>query len=98
MPDTKERMPRKGMRFFHARVLDTAKFDGKTPQLYQVTRVAQGQVYFAPVYDAGIAGSERLGKSERCRIDYFPRVLSKDSLVLNAFKKLVGCEEVQHAS
>lgn len=80
--------PVKGLRFLHTRVLDTAKFDGKTKQLYQVTRVAQGQVYFAPVYDAGIAGSERLGKSGRCSIDYFPRVFGADSLALDAFEKL----------
>jgi hypothetical protein len=67
--------PSKGMRFKHSRVLDTAKFDGKTNQLYQVTRIAQGQVWFAPVYDAGIEGSERLGKSERCALGYFPKIV-----------------------
>jgi hypothetical protein len=69
--------PSRGMQFLHSRVLDTAKFDGKTPQLYEVTKVASGWVYFAPVYDAGIVGSERLGKSDKCSLGYFPRVVKQ---------------------
>ena len=56
--------PVKGLRFYHARVLDAQKFDGKTPQLYQVTRVTQSWTYYAPVYDRGFS-SERLGKTDK---------------------------------
>ena len=74
--------PVKGLRFLHSRVID---YD-KKPALYQVTRVAQGQVYYRPVYDAGIVGSERLGSPERCELDTFdriclaPRVLTADDI------------------
>lgn len=33
--------PKKGFRFYHSRILDTQKFDGKSPQLCEVTKIAQ---------------------------------------------------------
>lgn len=45
--------PRKGFRFYHRRILDTVKFDGKSPQLCVITRTAQGTVYYRPVYNLG---------------------------------------------
>lgn len=65
--------PIKGMQFLHSRVLDTMKFDGKTPQLYQVTRIAQGCVYYRPVYDYGTR--VELGKAEYCLIENFGKVV-----------------------
>jgi hypothetical protein len=62
--------PVKGLRFLHTRVVD---YD-KKPALYQVTRIAMGVVYYRPVYDAGIQGSERLGTVECCDLDTFKRV------------------------
>ena len=59
-----------GLRFLHRRVLDTAKFDGKTAQLYQVTRIARGVVYYRPVFDLGFPG-ERLGSVECCLVGQF---------------------------
>lgn len=69
-------MPKSGFRFTHARVLSTEKFDGKTLQRYQVTKVAGGTIWFAPVYDEGIEGSERLGKSDKCACDYFYKIVA----------------------
>jgi hypothetical protein len=73
-PALENRIVNVGLRFNHARVLDTAKFDGKTPQLYEVTKIARGTIWYAPIYDAGIAGSERRGKSEHCQLDYFYKI------------------------
>jgi len=64
---------KKGQRFYHARVLDTQKFDGNSPQMYQVTRIAQGQVYYRAVIDADLP-SERLGSPECCLIESWPKV------------------------
>src|SRR5215467_13944251 len=63
--------PKKGMRFYHSRVLDSIKFDGKSPQLYQVTRVAAGMAYYRPVYD--YESREELGKADCCPTDQFHR-------------------------
>lgn len=64
--------PTKGMRFYHSRVLDSMKFDGKSPQLYQVTKVAAGMAYYRAVYDYG----ERValgGAVDCCPVEQFPR-------------------------
>ncbi len=61
--------PQVGMRFYHSRILDAMKFDGKTTQLHQVTRIAQGQVYYRPVYNYG--DREALGTGGYCPIDQF---------------------------
>jgi hypothetical protein len=63
--------PTKGMRFYHSRVFDTQRFDGKSPQLYQVTRVAAGTAYYRPVYDYGTR--EELGKPDCCPTEQFGR-------------------------
>jgi len=63
--------PTKGLRFYHTRVLDSMKFDGKSPQLYQVTRVASGMAYYRPVYDYG--EREELGSADCCPIEQFER-------------------------
>ena len=70
--ETQMTKPSKGMRFLHSRVLDVAKFDGKTPQLYQITKIARGGVYYRPVYDLGFP-SERLGSPDFCEVAQFPR-------------------------
>jgi hypothetical protein len=62
--------PRKGLRFLHSRVID---YD-KKPALYQVTKIVHATVYYRPVYDAGIVGSERMGKCESCRLEDFDRI------------------------
>lgn len=62
--------PVKGLRFNHARVLSTEVFDGKTPQLYEVTRIALGMVYYRPVYAAGLP-EQRLGSADCCRVNEF---------------------------
>ena len=63
--------PHKGFRFYHSRVLDTQKFDGKSPQLYQVTKIAAGTVYYRPVIDYGTR--ETLGSPDCCPVEQFPR-------------------------
>lgn len=63
--------PIKGMRFYHSRVLDTVKFDGHSPQLYEVTRVAAGTAYYRPVYDMG--DREHFGKPDCCPVEQFSR-------------------------
>jgi hypothetical protein len=86
----------KGLRFYHARVLSTERFDGKTPQLYEVTRVTNSWVYFAPVYDRGTSG-ERLGKSDKCQPEHFSNLIHPTAeylpLVGNwALKPAVDCQ------
>lgn len=61
--------PSKGLRFYHSRVLDTVKWDGKTRQLYQVTAMRQGYVYYRPVYDYGTR--TELGKPDCCPVASF---------------------------
>lgn len=63
--------PKRGLRFFHARVLDTMKFDGKSPQLYEVTKVSRGTVYYRAVikYD----DREELSRPDCCSIEQFPK-------------------------
>lgn len=65
---------KKGLKFFHARVLDTQKFDGYTPALYEVTRIAQGVVYYRPVFDVCLP-SQRLGRPEYDTIEHFPKIV-----------------------
>jgi len=62
--------PKVGLRFNHRRVLSTEPFDGKTPQIYQITKIACGWVYYRPVYAAGLT-EERLGASDCCAVDVF---------------------------
>lgn len=61
----------KGFRFYHSRVLDSAKFDGKSPQLFEVTKISLGTVYYRPVYDMG--ERETLGSPGCCEVENFPR-------------------------
>lgn len=61
--------PTKGFRFYHSRVLDTIKFDGKSPQLFVVTKVACGRVYYRPVYDYG--DHEGFGAPGVCNVSDF---------------------------
>lgn len=63
--------PTKGFRFYHSRVLDSQKFDGKSPQLFVVTKIAQGCVYYRPVYDLG--ERETFGAPGFCPVEQFPR-------------------------
>lgn len=72
MSVTREIAPRKGLRFYHWRVLDTEKWDGKSPQLYEVTAIRNGCVYYRPVYAAG-RPEERLGNPDRCIIEQFSK-------------------------
>lgn len=51
---------RRGTRFLHRRILSTQEFDGKTPQLCEVTRTGRGGIYWRAVYDIGLP-TERLG-------------------------------------
>jgi hypothetical protein len=55
--------PSKGLRFLHARVLG----EDDSPQLYEVSRIARGTVYYRPVYADG------LGKPDCCLSDDFER-------------------------
>ncbi len=63
--------PKKGMRFHHSRVLDTAKWDGKSPQLFEVTKVASGTAYYRAVYDLGTR--ETKGAPACCPVEQFGR-------------------------
>jgi hypothetical protein len=60
--------PVKGLRFKHSRVID---YD-KNPAIFQVTRIAQGMVYYRPVYNYGTR--EVLGHPDCCYLEYFPKV------------------------
>jgi hypothetical protein len=64
--------PKVGLRFNHARLLSTEKFDGHTPQICQVTRIAAGHVFYRPVYDIGESG-ERFGFAQCCPVLEFGR-------------------------
>lgn len=66
--------PTKGMRFYHSRVLDTEKFDGKTPQLFVVTKIARGTAYYRPVYNLG--ERETFGSPGCCPVEEFSRWVS----------------------
>lgn len=57
-------VPVKGLKFFHARVLD----EKYQPMQYVVTRIARGTVYYRPVDGGG---------PECCDVDYFPRVVKE---------------------
>jgi len=59
-------LPQKGLRFYHRRVLDSMKFDGHSRQLFVVTRIAAGVVYYRPVIDYGTR--EVLGCGTRCQL------------------------------
>lgn len=60
---------KKGLRFLHARVLDSMIFDGKTHQLYEVTAVRGGMAYYRSVirYDT----REALGSASKCPVGDF---------------------------
>lgn len=55
--------PTKGLRFYHSRVLGA----DNAPQLYEVSRIARGTVYYRPVSNEG------LGKPDCCPINQFDR-------------------------
>jgi hypothetical protein len=63
--------PKKGLRFYHSRVLDGMKFDGKSPQLFEVTRVARGTAYYRAVYDLG--SRETKGAVACCPVEQFQK-------------------------
>lgn len=65
-------LPKIGDRFFHARVLDPMKMPAREPQLYQVTQLARGMIYYRPVYDYGTR--QTLGKPECCRREQWSNV------------------------
>lgn len=46
--------PVKGFRFYHSRVLG----EDNSPQLYEVSRVARGTVYYRPVYPETLGGPD----------------------------------------
>jgi hypothetical protein len=69
--------PRKGFRFLHARVLDPENFDGKTPQLCEVTRVASNRVYYRPVYNYGTR--EGYGNPAYCDASCFSSVVLEEA-------------------
>lgn len=59
--------PAKGLRFYHARVLDGEN----RPQMFQVTRIAKGEVSYRPVY--GTERMEYLGCRQYCPVEEFPK-------------------------
>ena len=63
-----EYVPHKGFRFYHSRVLSE---DMKSQQLYEVSKVVQGMIYYRPVYN------EVLGKGEKCEYNDFPRWIQR---------------------
>ena len=52
--------PKKGVRFFHARIIDE---DG-SPMLFVVTKIARGTIYYRPVSG---------GSPDCCPVEDFPR-------------------------
>jgi hypothetical protein len=68
--------PRRGLRFYHARIL-SHDYDGITPQLCVVTRVAQGAVYYRPVYFHG--ERETLGGAEYATRERFQVLALSDA-------------------
>jgi hypothetical protein len=67
--------PTKGFRFYHTRVLDIQKFDGKSPQLFEVTKIARGIVYYRAVYD--LDGRETKGAPACCPCEDFRRYVKE---------------------
>lgn len=66
--------PIKGLRFLHRRVLDPTKMPDKVAQLYEVTRIARGCVYYRPVYRYEPTGREALGTCEYVLAENWHRV------------------------
>ena len=67
---------RKGLRFIHAKVMDAMRMDEspKPHQEYEVTKVANGMVYYRAVYDYGTRVA--LGSAVECTtLDDFSRVV-----------------------
>lgn len=65
----------KGKRFYHKHWLDTAKWDGKTAQVFEVTRATKYQIYYRPVYtySDGYSTRQELGKGFCSTPEYFER-------------------------
>lgn len=57
----------KGAKFYHKRILDVQKFDGKSPQLCVVTKIAQGVIYYRCDYGQHDDGTPWTGTG-----GYFP--------------------------
>lgn len=68
--------PKRGLRFHHARIL-SHDYDGITPQLCAVTRVALGVVYYRPVYFHG--ERETLGAAEYATAERFQVLALSDA-------------------
>lgn len=66
-----ELVPKYGLRFLHRRVLD----EHGRPQLYEVTRVALGTVYYRPL-DVDSEGWSQHGGVECCEVENFDKVAS----------------------
>lgn len=67
--------PVKGFRFLHARFLDASTMGpNPQPQLFEVTRVAQGCVWYRPIYKRA-DGREDRGKGTYCTADQFPKYM-----------------------
>jgi hypothetical protein len=59
--------PKLGMRFKHSRVLDS----DKKPALYQVTRIANGLIYYRNIIDPG--NRTALGTPACCHLEEFDK-------------------------
>lgn len=65
---------KRGDRFYHSRLLDPTKMPGKVPVLCQITRIAQGNIYFRTIHTYADPPQETLGSLMFCSLAYFPKV------------------------
>ncbi len=69
---------KKGFRFLHSRYLDPSKLPEKVNALFEVTKIAMGQVYYCPIYNLG--NGEFKGKTkDYCPIADFPKYILKEN-------------------
>lgn len=56
-------IPTRGLRFFHARWLNPTKMPERIPQMFEVSAIRSGAIYFRPVYRYA-TGRVEVGKTK----------------------------------
>lgn len=72
--------PFKGMRFFHKRIYDAVKMPLKIPQMYEISAIRMGCIYYRPVFRYEPTGRVEVGKcKDYCSLGYWPRVFLREA-------------------
>ncbi len=66
--------PHKGFQFFHARVLTE---DMKSQQLYEITKIAKGIIYYRPIRLDTDGRGIVIGGADMCEYNDFPRWIQR---------------------